>query len=147
MFPNHNLSPNPFNVVITGDNYSRQATIITDLVEGESIEMTVASLSDDNGTEVQKFISNEISDQIVFSFNITKADIYVIIVRKTDGWVLVESVYYIAFSYSKEYDSFFDRESAAENLANIAEHGNGAVIISPEEVFIFNAPDSDDSND
>jgi len=146
LFPTHNIRPSNFEVSILGDNYSQKTAIITDLEEGQYVELSVRNLNDYN--KVQTFTADAASGTR-FSFSITSAGIHEITVRKKDasGLVLAESVYYKAFSYSKEYDKFYDRESAAENLANIAKSGNGNVIQSPADVFIFNTPDPDDKED
>jgi hypothetical protein len=143
LFPTHNIRPNAFELVINGDNYSQKAAIITDLEEGQYIELSVRG---EDG--VQVFTADE-TIGTRFSFNITSAGIHVITVQKKDssGTLLAESVYYKAFSYSKEYDTFYDRESTAKNLENIAKSGNGNVIHSPADVFIFNPPNSDDKED
>lgn len=143
LFPTHNIRPNAFEVVIKGDNYSQTAAIITDLEEGEYVELSVRN---EDGVRV---FTADATISTRFSFDITTAGIHEIIVQKKDasGVVLAKSVYYKAFSYSKEYDKFYDRESAAKNLENIAKSGNGSVIQSPADVFIFNTPDFDDEED
>jgi uncharacterized protein YuzB (UPF0349 family) len=150
LFPTHDIRPKDLdvaiNVAINGDGYSQSVSVITDLEEGQYVELSIRNLHDYN--KVQTFTADAASGTI-FSFNITSAGIHMITVQKKDssGNLLSESVYYKAFSYSKEYDVFYDRESAAKNLENIAKSGNGNVIQSPADVFIFNPPISDDKED
>ena len=143
LFPTHDIRPNGFEVVIKGDNYSQKAAIITDLEEGQYIELSVRG---EDGVQV---FTADATISTRFSFNITSAGIHVITIQKKDssGNLLSESVYYKAFSYSKEYDTFYDRESAAKNLEDIAKYGNGNVIQSPADVFIFNTPNPEDKED
>jgi hypothetical protein len=140
LFPTYSIRPNDFEILIKGDNYRHTVTVITDLEDGEYVELSVRG---EDGVQV---FTSDATGNNKFSFSITSAGIHVITVQKKDasGTVLAESVYYKAFSYSKEYDKFYDRESAAENLANIAKSGNGNVIQSAAEVFIFNARESND---
>ena len=143
LFPTCNIRPNDFEILIKGDNYRHTVTVITDLEDGEYVELSV------RGKDGVQVFTADATIGTRFSFNITSAGIHMITVQKKDssGNLLSESVYYKAFSYSKEYDVFYDRESAAKNLENIAKSGNGNVIQSPADVFIFNPPISDDKED
>lgn len=141
LLPTNDIRYKDIDVVIEGSGYSQTATVTTDLEEGEYIELSVRALSCEN--EAQTFTADA-ANVTRFSFSITSAGIHAIIVQKKDesGTLLSESVYYKAFSYSNEYDAFYDRESAAKILANIAKYGNGNVIESPADVF-----DSRESDD
>ncbi|MBR2611640.1 MAG: VWA domain-containing protein [Clostridia bacterium] len=143
LLPTKDIRPAPFDVTINGDNYSQMINVITDLEEGQYIEVTVTDISDDNNTEeIQRFTSNEINNRMVFAF---KAGICQITVQKKDasGILLASADYFKVFSYSKEYDAFYDRESASDNLAKIAQCGKGKVIKSTADVFSFEAQNED----
>ena len=139
IFPTQSVRPEKIgyimNSTVDTDNRLVKVNVDTYLQDGEYLELTVTKvLGGFSCFHETKSSSNE-----PFLFSLDEAGVYSILLEKrdADGVIVDSSETYTAFSYSKEYDAFYDRELAAELLEQIAYNGNGRLISHPNEVFDF----------
>ena len=133
--PSENIRPQDIGVKITSENYSHRAMVTAELEEGQYIEFTVMNI---NGEEIFTATATA-AEAPRFLFEITEQGVYTIIARRNDadGTILSEYVCYTAFSYSQEYNTFYDRDAARERMEDLAMRGNGKVVKNPEDVYVF----------
>ena len=134
-FPTESIRTTDIALSIKEDNYSNRMNIYTDVEDGEFIEVNVLPRYAD-AEPITLFPSSEEGFGRA-SFVITKPGVYEITVNKKaeDGRLISSCTTYKAFSYSKEYDLFFDNEEKAAFMAELSEDGDGFVITEPLEVF------------
>ena len=124
---------------VTGDNYSTLLSVFTTLEEGEYLEVSITSPSDEAGADsvMQTIIRGYDESYSRIPFSVTTSGIHQILVQKkaADGTEISSSTFYKALSYSKEYDAFVDQEGARELAALLAEHSDGVVIEDAQDVF------------
>ena len=137
LMPNEDISPTGIAVSYNGNNVKTEINVSTNLTDGEFIEISILCPSD-IGESIQKF-SNIQDENVSVTFNATTPGVYRIIVQKKDasGFVIAEEYVYKAFSYSKEYDVYYDCETAQALLESIASATGGKTITEPAEVFVF----------
>lgn len=148
LMPTEDISTTDIRADMRDDNYSTRLSIMTDVDEGESIEVTITSSPEDENAEniVQTIIPSVNLNQTRVTFTIVGGGIkrnglHKIVVRKLDarGVELSRLETYKILSYSAEYNGFVDSEQALAFMAQLAESGNGSVIAmsgeSSGEVF------------
>ena len=137
LMPNEDISPTEITVSYNGNNVKTEINVSTTLTDGEFIEISILCPSD-IGESIQKF-SNIQVENVSVTFNAITPGVYRIIVQKKDasGFVIAEEYVYKAFSYSKEYDVYYDCETAQALLESIASVTGGKTITEPAEVFVF----------
>ena len=138
LFPMNDIRPQEIDVKIAEDNYTTQLSIFTDVAETETIEVTIESPAAEGETEnsIQKIIATSI-DYSRISFEITQPGLHRILVEKKDsfGNVIAKYQTYKTFSYSKEYDAFYDVTKAEDLMKTLAVSGNGVVVEEAYEIF------------
>ena len=137
LMPNEDISPTEITVSYNGNNVKTEINVSTTLADGEFIEISILCPSD-IGESIQKF-SNIQDENVSVTFNAITPGVYRIIVQKKDasGFVIAKEYVYKAFSYSKEYDVYYDCETAQALLESIASATGGKTITEPAEVFVF----------
>ena len=139
LYPKERVKPMEIDAEWSGDNYTTQLSIFTDLGEGEYIEATITSPLAEGELEprVQVFTASAKDGYSRMEFGVTTPGLHEILVQRksADGTVLAEQVIYKPLSYSKEYDAFPDEQAAEELIVYLAEASGGEVITDPVYVF------------
>ena len=137
IFPTKNIHPDEIDTVIDGENYSTIVSIFTDLEEGEYIELTITSPTEDGEQEVQTLTGDLATGYSRMTFAVKSPGLHEIKVEKKteDGAVIATTTTYKALGYSKEYDLFRDTDAANQLLVDISEISDGIMIEEPSEVF------------
>ena len=140
LFPTKNIRPQSIDLDLHEQNYENQMSVYTKVEEskGETIELEIAS-PDSNGALTEKRIVKP-SDDTGYSriqFSITQPGVHKLTVRKKNsaGEVVAETSIYKTFSYSKEYNMFYDPEEGESLLKNLAISGDGKLLDRPEEIY------------
>ena len=139
LYPKERVKPMEIDAEWSGDNYTTQLSIFTDLGEGEYIEATITSPLAEGELEprVQVITATAKDGYSRMVFGVTTPGMHEILVQRksADGTVIAEQVIYKPLSYSKEYNAFPDMAAAEELMIFLAEAGNGEVITDPVYVF------------
>ena len=138
LFPSENIRKKNIDAEITGDNYSTQLSVFTDLQEGEYIEAVITSPETGETPEKVQTLTSASSDGYSrLTFSVTTPGIHEIVINKksAEGAILATTTIYKVLSYSQEYNVFADVDAAAILCANIAKYGDGEVINTAYEVF------------
>ena len=139
LYPKERVKPLEIDAEWSGDNYTTQLSIFTDLGEGEYIEATITSPLAEGELEprVQVFTASAKDGYSRMEFGVTTPGLHEILVQRksADGTVLAEQIIYKPLSYSKEYDAFPDEQAAADLIVYLAEASGGEVITDPVYVF------------
>ena len=137
--PIKNIRIKNIDVELEGENYKTQMNIYTDLLEGETIDVTVVSPLGDgsSGTTTQNITVGDKDSYTKLHFNVTTAGIHQITATKKSatGEVLASTVEYKALPYSKEYNAFRDTEEAEQLMLDLAEGGRGNVVTDPWQIY------------
>lgn len=139
LYPKERVKPLEIDAEWSGDNYTTQLSIFTDLGEGEYIEATITSPLAEGELEprVQVLTASANDGYSRMEFGVTTPGLHEILVQRksADGTVLAEQIIYKPLSYSKEYDAFPDEQAAADLIVYLAEASGGEVITDPVYVF------------
>ena len=135
VFPTSSIRVSDIDLSLKEENYSNRLNIYTDVAEGEMIEVIVTPTFAQAETLTLYPTAADGFGRVTFT--ITNPGVYEITVNKksADGRLISTNTVHKAFSYSKEYDIFFDPEEKAAFLAELAEDGDGFVLEEPHEVF------------
>ena len=135
LMPYENIRKSTVDADFEGDNYKTKLNVYTTLEADEYILVTVNSPD----SPQQIFIAGIDENYSKFYFDITTPGVHEILVRKMNavGIVVSEKRLYKSIGYSKEYDMFYDHETAITLLENIAKTGKGHLITDPKDVFNF----------
>lgn len=131
LFPTTSVRASDIDFTFKEDNYTTNVSIFTTLEEGETIELIVTGPADATGNVTEQIIRPAVGEDYTrVSFENTIPGIYTVCGRKlaADGTVLSEQTKYKAFSYSKEYDAFSERNVAISLMQTTAEYGHGAEL-------------------
>ena len=133
LFPTENVRASDVEANYTGDNYTTNLSIFTDLEEGQSVKVTVTAPSG-----VEEILTGDLTtgfSRMIFA--VKEVGLHTIFVQKLDaeGQELASTTIYKVLSYSKEYDAFADRITAEELMKFLAEQSDGYVILEPWQVF------------
>ena len=139
LYPKERVKPMDIDAEWSGDNYTTQLSIFTDLGEGEYIEATITSPIAEGELEpkVQVLTASAKDGYTRMEFAVTTPGMHEILVQRksADGTVIAEQLIYKPLSYSKEYNAFQDEEAAEELMVFLAEASGGEVITDPVYVF------------
>ncbi len=141
LFPTENIRPKEVEAEVSGNNYTTQLSVFTDLDEGETVEVVVTSPLAEGESEplVQTLSAGLGGGYSRFSFAVKTPGIHEILVYKKDaeGNVIEnsETTVYKALSYSQEYNLFTDPEVAEDLIESLAADGKGSVLTEPWQVF------------
>ncbi len=139
LFPSESIQPKEIEVSVKGENYKSQLSVMTQLNEGERLEVTITSPLADGQTEplVQTFSATSAQGLNRVNFVVKTPGIHEIVTKKLDenGNVIAEDVSYRALAYSAEYNPFVDLHATEALVKKIAADGNGVEIKEPWEVF------------
>ena len=133
LFPTENIRVNEVEATFTGDNYTTDLSIFTELQDGERIKVTVTSPT--NAQQV--FEANKETGYSRMSFAVKESGMHTIMVQKLDaeGNEIAQTTIYKSLSYSKEYDGFVDYEAAKALAEKIALDTDGVMIEDALQVF------------
>ncbi len=138
LFPTQNIRPQDMDVVLQEENYNTNMSIYTQMEEGETIELDITSPTG-NGTEKEtRTIKPRPEDGYSrISFTIKDPGVHLLTVKKRDSkGVLVSQVQmYKTFSYSQEYNMFFDETQGATLMETLAISGKGEQIENSSEIY------------
>jgi hypothetical protein len=125
-------------VVLQEENYNTNMSIYTHMEEGQTIELDITS-STGNGSETEtRTIKPRPEDGYSrISFTIKDAGVHLLTVKKRDAsGVLISQVQmYKTFSYSQEYNMFFDETEGAALMETLAASGRGKQIQDSSEIY------------
>jgi hypothetical protein len=105
LFPQESIKPTDIDAEWTGDNYTTNLSIYTDVAEGEFIEVTVTSPGVDGfDPTAQVFTAGAADGYSRLVFGVTNPGIHEILIQKktAEGEVLSEKLIYKSLAYSKE---------------------------------------------
>ena len=130
LYPMESIQQQDIEINVEEDNYTTNLQIFADVAETETIEVTVTGPVQEDGNPYNQKIIADSNNYSNIDVEIKKAGLYNILVEKKDsfGNVLGKFETYRAFSYSKEYDLFYDAEEAELFLEKLAEQGKGKSI-------------------
>ena len=133
LFPTESLRVQDIEAEISGDNYTTNLSIYTDLLDGEYIKVTVTGPM---GQE-QIITANKETGFSRIRFAVKESGLHTVLIQKFNDvdQEISSTTLYKTLSYSKEYDGFADTDAAADLAALLAERGNGYVLTDPLEVF------------
>ena len=138
LFPTKNIRPQTIDLELHEQNYDNQMSVYTDLQKGETIELEIAS-PDSKGALTEKRIvtPSEDTGYSRINFSITQPGVHKLTVRKKNaaGEVIAETSIYKTFSYSQEYNMFYDQEIGENLLESLAISGDGKMIEEAEEIY------------
>ena len=133
LFPSENLRASEVEAEISGDNYTTNLSIFTDLADDQYVKVTVTS-----PTNVEQVITKDkTSGYSRISFAVKESGLHTILIQKmnADNTEAASTTVYKSLSYSKEYDAFADKAAAEELATSLAERTGGSVLIDPIQVF------------
>ncbi len=133
LFPTESVRTKDVEAEISGDNYTTNLSVYTDLLDDEYIKVTVTSPMG----EEQIIIADKESGFSRLSFAVKESGLHTILIQKMNAsnQEVSSTTLYKTLSYSKEYDGFADTDAAEALSATLAERGNGFVLTDPLEVF------------
>jgi hypothetical protein len=133
LFPAESIRLTDVETAISGDNYTTNLSVFTNLGEKEQIKVTVTSPT--NAEQV--FYGNADSGYSRFTFATKEPGLHTILVQKLngEGKEISYDIAYKTLAYSKEYDAFADKEAAKKLAEELSLASNGVVITEPIEVF------------
>jgi hypothetical protein len=142
LFPLSNIKAQDVEVVMKEDNYHTELNIYPEKeTKKDTYEITITSPTKGDGVGENKQTletggENESYKKV--NFPITQAGVHEILVRQLSetGEESGKCVLYKAFSYSKEYDMFFDAEACQAMLVELAKGGRGFMIKSAAEAYV-----------
>ena len=133
LFPTEDVRDHGIEAAITGENYTTNLSIFTELGEGEYIQVTVTSPSNIQ----QVFTGNQETGFSRMTFATKESGMHTIVVQKLDaaGNELAFTTIYKSLSYSKEYNAFADRDAAQQLLDALSVNPDGQKITDPLQVY------------
>ena len=133
LFPTENVRATDIEATYTGDNYTTNLSIFTDLGDGETIKVTVLA---EDGTE-EVYTADKTTGYSRMTLAIKSVGLNTILIQKLDstGTEISSKTLYKVLSYSKEYDGFTDALAAEELMKSLALDTDGTVIEDPIQVF------------
>ena len=140
LMPTHNIRAQDIDVGFEEDNYTTNISVFTTINKGEKLRVSIAPLSeignDDSPEEI--LTPDAQSGYSRIRVSITKPGVHKITVNKLDSQNNVIGSYsaYRAFSYSKEYDLFYDEKAAETVIKDLVELGGGEVISDASQLFV-----------
>ena len=133
LFPTENIRATGVEASISGDNYTTNFSIYTELLDGEYVKVTVTSPSG----ALQEITANRETGYSRISFAVKESGLHTILVQRmnANGGEISSTTVYKSLSYSKEYDAFADTDAALALTENLTSSSNGYIITDPLQVF------------
>lgn len=133
LFPTENIRARDVEASYTGDNYTTNLSIFTDLKDGEYVKVTVTL----PGNEQYEYLADQTSGFSRMTLALKKPGLSTILIQKLDAEdnELAHTTLYKSLPYSKEYNAFPDRTAAKELAESLAKATDGVVITDPLQVF------------
>lgn len=123
------------------DNYSTNASIFTDMADGDKIELSVYTVptGEDEEALVTKVTPTPEQGFSNIKFEITEAGVYNVVISKLDdeGNLLAQHSEFRVFSYSEEYDVFVDGKECEAFMKQLAKDGGGKALSLDEPWSVF----------
>lgn len=139
LFPAENIRPKDIDLTISGENYSTEMSVFTELEEGQSIEVTITSPLAEGELEprVQTITAGFGDFYSRMSFSVLCPGVHEIVARKLDseGEEISSTTIYKALPYSLEYRVFNDPKVAKALMESLSVESGGEIIENPWEVF------------
>ena len=113
-------------------------SVYTKMEKGETIELEIASPTNSGSLDDKRTITpSEEEGYSRISFTITQPGVHLLTVKKknADGIVIAQTSLYKTFSYSEEYNMFYDAKVGEDLMSSLAISGRGQVIQDAEEIF------------
>lgn len=137
LFPSENIQVSSIQVTLKEQNYGNQMNIFTQSDPEDTVEIRITPKF---GQSAAQQITGSVVDGFGrFAFELRDPDVYEIVVvrRNAAGEVIAntETTLHKAFSYSQEYNPFYDAEDAAVFMESLAQSGKGVVIEDSSEVL------------
>ena len=133
LFPTENIRATGIEAALSGDNYTTNLSIYTDLADGETVKVTVTSPTG----EVQEFSADKATGYSRMTFAVKESGLHTVFVQRLSatGEEISSTTVYKTLSYSKEYDAFADTEAALKLAETLTESSDGVIITDPLQVF------------
>ena len=133
LFPTENIRVKDVEAQITGDNYTTNLSIYTELGDNQYIKVTVTSPT--NAEQI--IIADKATGFSRLSFAVKESGLHTVLIQKMDenDQQIAATTVYKTLSYSKEYDAFADEEAAKALAEDLANRSGGYVLTDPLEVF------------
>ena len=133
LFPSENIRTTDVEATISGDNYTTNLSVFTELGEGEYIKVTITSPT---GQE-QIITADAASGYSRLSFAVKETGCHTILVQKLNASdeEVSHTTLYKSLSYSKEYNGFPDTDEAEKLIASLSNDTEGVEITDPLQVF------------
>ena len=130
LLPTSDIRIKSIDIELSGDNYKTDVNIYSALNEGEYFEIKVTSPQLEGGESVNTYTAGDSENYTKISFEVTTPGVHRIDAyrKNSSGEILAETTEYKALAYSKEYELFYDRDSAELLSTALAEGGKGVVI-------------------
>ena len=137
LFPKESVRTTDITVNLTGENYTTNLSIFTELAENEKIKVTVAPYGNPEAATKQEYILDHKTGYSRLSFAIKESGVHQITVQKLNhaNDMISSTVIYKTLSYSKEYLSFRDEEAAENLMQTLSTNTNGVVVEEAKDVF------------
>ena len=119
-------------VEFNDENFTTRAVIKTNLSDGEEL---FAQLISPDGQITSVNLDKLTGTAFAGIFRKDTAGIYTLRITKTGNGEISEYTVYTAFSYSKEYSAFADRDACFDFLEEISANGNGSMLFSASNLF------------
>lgn len=138
LLPEVTLSSFDIHTHFTDLNYTSTVRITSNLAETDTV---LATVTNPNGITSNIVLAKQSNSTVGGSFKTDIPGIYKLEIKKLNGQgtVISETVSYTTFSYSDEYDGFFDIESNFTMMRRISEIGNGDVLYTSDGMFSVEA--------
>ena len=135
LFPTESIRTSGIQLSLKEQNYYTQMNIFTQADETDTVEIKIIPSFANAQTQTLYSSPNEGFGRL--SFTITQPGVYTIEVTRKDseGNVIASTTTFKSFSYSQEYNVFYDEQAAREFMAGLADDGGGFVITQSHEVF------------
>lgn len=136
LFPTDDIRPREIDAAFVEDNYTTQVSVYTVLEPDETVEIVVTPPVNAVNSQVQYIRPNTVDGYSRISFTVFQSGVYEVLVQKKNGEgdVVAEYLTYKAFSYSREYDRFVERDGYAF-MQQLAQSGKGTAVVESLEVF------------
>ncbi|MBQ9116805.1 MAG: VWA domain-containing protein, partial [Clostridia bacterium] len=133
LFPSESIRVTDIEASYTGDNYTTNLSIFTELGEDEKIKVTVTA---QDGSE-QVFLLDATTGYSRLTFATKSVGLNTILIQKLNALdeELSSKTLYKVLSYSKEYLAFRDTGKAEQLMAELSANTDGVLVDDPIQIF------------
>jgi hypothetical protein len=137
LFPKERIRLDDITVGFTGDNYTTNLSIFTDLKDGEKIQVSVFPYGNPESPHRQQFTLNQQTGFSRLTFAVKQSGVHQITVQKLDSAnnEISSTTVYKSLAYSKEYLAFRDEEKAQQLMIMLSGGTDGVVVREAKDVF------------